>query len=677
MRARPRVLLTVLAAGGLLTTGALVGVSLDRDEPGRPAAPATTGGGAGPASGARAVAWQGGVLSPATSCDDLLGWYVDRAEELVTPWGWGGGLLDQGFLPRGGIVAEGFAARSQAPTGLSATAADSVGGGMTNATQSETGTNVQEAGVDEPDVAKSDGELLVRVEPGGWGGDLVVADVSGASVRETARLDLPDVMDPELLLVGSTVVVVGGDQEAEGDRPGARVLRVDVSDPAAPEVTDTLTVDSELLGVRQHGTTLRLVSRTGLPDLDFARPGRRPGTEDSALERNLELLRATDVDDWLPHVTTYADNGTSSTRRLLECDEVALPAGPDEADGTTPGTVAVTGFDATDPLGDLAGADSVGIAVGTGLVYTSADRLYLAASGAPTGCCWMLDAVDSWRGGPLVGSRPALPEVDGTSELHEFVLDGTTAAYTASGEVDGAIRDRWSMDEHDGVLRVAVGPTSETGNFSSIVTLRHEAGADGRGRLVEVGRVDRIGPGEDIEAVRWFGELALVVTFRRVDPLYTVDLADPTDPRVVGELKIPGYSAYLHPLGPHRLLGLGEGPVSRRGWGAQVGLFDLADLGEPRRLDVLSYRPGTRHVAATDPRAFTWLPGSRTALSVITRGWGARTGWVSVVRLDDGVMSQELLEVEHGSDVERVRLVRLADTRVLLVTGDDASFLEL
>ena len=278
------------------------------------------------------------------------------------------------------------------------------------------------------------------------------------------------------------------------------------------------------------------------------------------------------------------------------------------------------------------------------------------------------------RVGPLTGSRVTLPEPDGTSELHEFVLDGTGATYTASGEVDGAIRDRWSMDEHDGVLRVAVGPTVETGNWSSIVVLEDT----GDGRLDEVGRVDRIGPREDIEAVRWFGDLALVVTFRQVDPLYTVDLADPADPQVVGELKIPGFSAYLHPLGPHRLLGVGEGPVpTRRGgesWGAQAGLFDLADLAEPRRLDVESWAPGTRHVAATDPRAFTWLPGSRTALSVLTRGWGARTGWVSVVRLRDGVISQELVEVEHGSDVERVRLVRLPDTRVLLVTGDDASF---
>jgi len=698
MRARPRtLLLSTATAGGLLAAGVLVGVSLaDQDaapvadpvgeptaEPGRPA------------GSTRPVAWQGDGLVPAGSCEDLLAWHVDRAEELVTPWGWGGHV---GWP----VAATDLGGEALASVGgaMRSTASDSAyasGDGMTNATQSGTGTNVQEAGVDEPDVAKSDGRLLVRVEPGGWGGRLVVADVTGATVRETARLDLPDVVDPELLLVGDAVVVVGADREAERGAEGTRLLRVDVSDPGAPVVTDTVTLDSALLSVRQHGSVLRFVVESGLPDLPFGAPDRggprgRP-EEDAALERNLEAVRATTVDDWLPHVTTYAADGTSRTSRLLACEDVALPAVPGSADGSTPGTVAIVGLDAAEPLGDLGAADDpgdsgsddagpedaggaqgVGVAVGTDLVYASTERLYLATSGAASGCCWMFDGVTSWRGGPLTGSRVALPEPDGTSELHEFVLDGTGATYTASGEVDGAIRDRWSMDEHDGVLRVAVGPTVETGNWSSIVVLADT----GDGRLDEVGRVDRIGPREDIEAVRWFGDLALVVTFRQVDPLYTVDLADPARPQVVGELKIPGFSAYLHPLGPHRLLGVGEGPVpSRRGgesWGAQAGLFDLADLAEPRRLDVESWAPGTRHVAATDPRAFTWLPGSRTALSVLTRGWGARTGWVSVVRLRDGVISQELVEVEHGSDVERVRLVRLPDTRVLLVTGDDASF---
>jgi len=656
---RARTLLTSLTATALVGAGVLVGLSLDAGPGGR----AETSASEERASRPRPVAWQGDDLTPAASCEQLLDWYVDGAEELVTPWGWSGGLLDVGgawrtFARDGVLELQGFAA-AQAPAPTNAR-------GMTNATQSETGTNVQEAGVDEPDVAKSDGRLLARVERTGRTADLVLADVTGETVEETARIDLPDVVDPELLLVGDTVIVVGGDQEADGS-PGTRILGVDVADLDEPTVTDTLTIDTQLLSARQHGTTVRWVTRTGLPDLDFARPGRRAGSEDRALQRNLAAVRGSGIDDWLPHVTTYAEDGTATTERLVECDEVALPGSPGEADGTTPGTVAVVGLDASTRLAGLGDADAVGVAVGTDLVYASTDRLYLATSGAPTGCCWTVDR--ALPGGP---SGWPVGGWSGTSEVHELELAGTAATYVASGEVDGTIRDRWSMDEHDGVLRVAVGPSSETGDFSSIVTMRR----DGT-RLEEIGRVDRIGPREDIEAVRWFGDLALVVTFRRVDPLYTVDLSDQTAPRVVGELKVPGYSAYLHPLGPHRLLGLGEGPVAGRRWGAQTSLFDLADLAAPRRLDVLDHRVNTRHVAATDPRAFTWIPGKRTGLSVITRGYGARTGWLSTLRLDDGTISEELVEVEHGSDVDHVRLLRLPDTRVLLVTAEKASYVEV
>ncbi len=656
---RARTLLTSLTATALVGAGVLVGLSLDAGPGGR----AETSASEERASRPRPVAWQGDDLTPAASCEQLHDWYVDGAEELVTPWGWSGGLLDVGgawrtFARDGVLELQGFAA-AQAPAPTNAR-------GMTNATQSKTGTNVQEAGVDEPDVAKSDGRLLARVERTGRTSDLVLADVTGETVEETARIDLPDVVDPELLLVGDTVIVVGGAREAAGP-PGTRILGVDVADLDEPTVTDTLTIDTQLLSARQHGTTVRWVTRTGLPDLDFARPGRRAGSEDRALQRNLAAVRGSGIDDWLPHVTTYAEDGTATTERLVECDEVALPGSPGEADGTTPGTVAVVGLDASTRLAGLGDADAVGVAVSTDLVYASTDRLYLATSGAPTGCCWTVDR--ALPGGPTgwpVGGW------SGTSEVHELELAGTAATYVASGEVDGTIRDRWSMDEHDGVLRVAVGPSSETGDFSSIVTMRRDGS-----RLEEIGRVDRIGPREEIEAVRWFGDLALVVTFRRVDPLYTVDLSDQTAPRVVGELKVPGYSAYLHPLGPHRLLGLGEGPVAGRRWGAQTSLFDLADLAAPRRLDVLDHRVGTRHVAATDPRAFTWIPGKRTGLSVITRGYGARTGWLSTLRLDDGTISEELVEVEHGSDVDRVRLLRLPDRRVLLVTAEKASYVEV
>ena len=131
----------------------------------------------------------------------------------------------------------------------------------------------------------------------------------------------------------------------------------------------------------------------------------------------------------------------------------------------------------------------------------------------------------------------------GRSRLYAFALADDTATYVASGVVDGVIADRWSMDEHDGVLRVAVGPSQETGNFNSVVTLR-EDGDD----LVEVGRVDELGVDEQIKSVRWFDDLAIVVTFRQVDPLYAGRPdATRTHPRLLGELKIPGFSEYLHP----------------------------------------------------------------------------------------------------------------------------------
>ncbi len=194
-----------------------------------------------------------------------------------------------------------------------------------------------------------------------------------------------------------------------------------------------------------------------------------------------------------------------------------------------------------------------------------------------------------------------------------------------------------------------------------------------------MGRLDKLGVNENIESMRWFDDLAIMVTFRQVDPLYAIDLTDPATPTLLGKLKIPGFSEYLHPLGSDRLIGIGQGPTGSgpRGWGAQLGLFDVTDLTDVRRIDVLSYGNGTVAQAASDPRQVTWLPAERTLLTVISSGSGARTGSVSVVRLEGGGLSQRLVEVEYGHEVGQVRTVPLPDGRVVLVTGDDATFFEL
>jgi hypothetical protein len=135
--------------------------------------------------------------------------------------------------------------------------------------------------------------------------------------------------------------------------------------------------------------------------------------------------------------------------------------------------------------------------------------------------------------------------------------------------------------------------------------------AEDGGRLVETGRVEGLGRTEQIRAVRYFGDIAAVVTFRQTDPLYLLDLSG--RPRVLGELKVPGFSTYLHPVGDDLLLGLGEDATADgRITGMQVSLFDVSDLSAPRLVDRLRLGPGWSP-ALDDSRAFTFDPGRRQA----------------------------------------------------------------
>lgn len=602
------------------------------------------------------VAFTGSDLSLAESCDDLLDWYIARGVDRVGPWGWdyGYGYGDDVMAFDGGASSDGAGSVAEsakrAPAGV-----PGVLPSTSRVTNDANGTNVQELGVDEPDLVKTDGRTLFRVE----GGDLTTYDVTGEEVVRLGSADLVDLRDGEILLSGDTVVAIGRSADGRSSYDGreqTRVIVLDVSDPAAPQVEHTYLYSSSTLEARLHGDTVRLVTQTGLPDLDFEEAGRKDQRE--AERENREIVRESDIDDWLPTVST--DGG--EPERLVACEDVAIPS-----DGDSLGTIAVVGFDVDGP-GERS---TSGLAVDTQLAYVSADQLYLATSAWDVGGCWDFCVTDDFAPRWFPGNGGG---DDGVSHLYAFDLDGLATTYAASGEVDGTIRDRWAMDEVDGVLRVAVGPSNLTGNFNSIVTFRQD-GND----LVEAGRVDKLGVDEQIQSMRWFDGLAIMVTFRQVDPLYAIDLTDPDEPTLMGQLKIPGFSAYLHPLGQHRLLGLGEGPTpDGRSWGAQAGLFNVTDLTDPRQLDVVSYGRDSYALATQDPRQLTWLPDERTILTVVSDyRKGGQVGLVSVLTLGDGQLHNRTVEVEHGSDVSAVRLVPLPDGRVVLVTGGDAEFFEV
>jgi hypothetical protein len=586
-------------------------------------------------------------LVAAGDCDSLLRWYVDNTRDQVTAWGWGGGVMYGGAR---GAMESSTDALATAPLATAGPLAKS----FDQATSSATGTNVQEAGVDEPDVVKTDGHLLVRLV----GDDVVVYDVSGTSPQRMGRLDLPGRAEgqPELLLAGGRAVVLSQDEDPDG--PRTRVDTVSLEDPAAPKVVDTTSYAASLLAARQYGDTVRLVLGTGLPMLDFVTP-QGSLTEREALEKNRAILADSTISDWLPSLTS---GGRSE--QVVDCAAMARPE-----DFTGAGTVSVVGWSAATPDE----RSSTGVATASQTVYSSADRLYLATSAGWGGCCW---------GGPgVMVDEPAIRHPwpgggsDGTTQLHAFALEGDHAAYVGSGEVEGTVRDRWALDAVDGTLRIAVGPSQQTGDWNSVVTLQEKDGA-----LEPLGRVDRLGVGEQLQSVRWFDDLAVLVTFRQVDPLYAVDLSDPAHPRTLGSLKVPGYSDYLHPIGNGRILGLG-GDANDQGMtrGGQVAVFDLRDPRHPVRQGMVRYAEEIQVMAGQDPRQLTWVPSRQTAYAVIARygATGGMTSWVSELRVGaDGSLTRHTVRGTDGyDDVAALRTVPLPDGRVVLVTEDSARFL--
>jgi hypothetical protein len=126
-----------------------------------------------------------------------------------------------------------------------------------------------------------------------------------------------------------------------------------------------------------------------------------------------------------------------------------------------------------------------------------------------------------------------------------------------------------------------------------------------------VGQVGGLGQGERIYSVRFVGAIGYVVTFRQTDPLYTVDLSDPSRPQVLGAVALTGYSAYLHPASASRLIGIGQqADAMGHVGGTQVSLFDVSDLSAPQRLSTYAINGGHSQ-AEFDPHAFLYWPALR------------------------------------------------------------------
>jgi hypothetical protein len=500
-------------------------------------------------------------------------------------------------------------------------------------------------------VTKKVGDLVLTVVAAGEKQGLTVLRTRDGRVDVVGRLATS--WRPEQILVQGTRVLLlgpapfGAEDPASGapsvaprdrrmpimprpfEQPRTRIAELDLTDPAAPRLVRTLDLDGRLVGARLAGGVVRLAVASTPSRLPFVRPDLKASdgrVDDAALEKavraNQRVVRTAGVEAWLPRYTLTPADGRPSTGQLLGCEHVGVPA-----DFSGLGTLAMLNLDLRS--GGVDRWQGAGVVADGATLYSSGDRTYVTTQP------WGQWRRQPWPGRGPLSLRPGPAQPQDRTVVHAFATAADGVRYLGSGSVDGTLLGQYALDEHDGRLRVATTRRPTRVERPPVVRPSREVAPDGSGdtptgsdaavatvtsstvtvlqlrgdRLEQVGRVDGLGPDETIHGVRFAGPLAYVVTFRQTDPLFVVDLADPTRPRVAGQLKVLGYSAYLHPLGDGLLLGVGQDATEQgERTGLLLSLFDVSDAAAPRLLDKVSL-PGAWPQTEWNAHAFTYADG--------------------------------------------------------------------
>ena len=530
------------------------------------------------------------------------------------------------------------------------------GGGGVGEPSDYSTTNNQEDGVDEMDIVKTNGtHLFVAREES----VAILESWPPAETRVVSELPIVGsrqglfLRDDRLAVISSFWVTP---EQTDLGWGGTRLDLYDINEPANPLLVRTIELEGWLLGARMIEGNVFLVLRTWVPTPDgvwelawrddIGLPPNDPDLSDEELQAVLELARsiltplvadivaAMEIEDLLPLLrdsVTGADEGVP----LLQCNQVYRPSVRDEYSVLTVVHLDLGAVDLqTTPV------SGTGVLTSGWTIYASERSLYVAQG--PSWWWWM----------PFLDSFGALD-----TAIHRFNLDpggDDPVGYAASGEVPGQLYDQFSMGEHEGYLRVATSPSfwgwwGEPEEPGTTVTVLQD---DGAGLMAQVGQVGGISPDEQLYATRFLGDRGYLITFERIDPLFTLDLSDPTDPRVVGELEIPGYSAYLHPMDEDHLLAIGmDGDEEGRLTGLAVKIFDVGDLEAPTLVDdyvIDNPEEGwSWSEALYDHHAFTFHRGVLAFPSVQgswTEGW--RAGLIVLsADVEEGLL--KLGEVSH------------------------------
>lgn len=515
-------------------------------------------------------------------------------------------------------------------------------------------TNVQVDGVDEGDIVKTDGEYLYVLS----GQRLNILDARPAKdlalVSQTTFEGRPVAM----YLIGSRVTIVTQSDDllampidvvaSQSLRPiGPRdskveVVVVDVGDRKAPRVVQDTTMDGNYLDSRAIGNRVYVIlqnSLARLPGPEILSNGdvNQYETEDQFRAR----LAAGGLGMLLPQLThPPVDAEVTQPTPLATAGNTYKPDRPGDTNLLTVATFDVTRSSADNPVHTVSRFGSW-----ASTVYTSQDNLYLITPR------WEAD--------------------HGTTTIDKFHLSGDDVDLVATGQVPGYVLNSFSVDESSGFFRIATTDILGVGQTSNNLYVLNEE----QGLLPIVGHLENMAPGEQLYAARFFGPRGFLVTFQQVDPLFTLDLTDPTAPQVVGELKVPGFSRYLQALDATHLLGIGQDvdPTTGRPHGLQLSLFDVSKPKAPKLVNSFTIAPNnwTFSEGEYDHHAVGYYP-EYLVLTVPVQGYDPAT-WqfesdLWVFRVDATAGFRLLGRIRH--DTPARRSVRIAD--MLYSVSEDA-----
>lgn len=550
---------------------------------------------------------------------------------------------------------------------------DSKGGTVQTGPTEFSDTNTQVEGVDEADIVKTDGQRVYVIH----GNDLFILDSwPAADSKIETQVELEGqalemfVDDKSRIVVFSTVwdqgelvdrtgTMSGDTKPLPGDPTTGGVIAPDYyygatftkiteidADPSKeiPMVTRELFLEGNYLSARRHGEIVRAVIQGGfhVPPVFAANiqyrdafgnevPQEDIDTQVNAWrDRTVTAIEGSQLSDWLPAERERI--GGTLGEPMRRCTDFYAPP-PGLADY---GLTNVVSFDMADPKSALGGAIVLGA---SDEVYANTDAMVLAQR-------------DMRFDSHMIGKERTV--------LHRFELSAMTTSYSASGVVPGHILDQFSIDERAGTVRVTttqniwqdfvplpvpvamLSPDEETDvernqtdNRLIVLQLKDK-------RLLRVGITEPLGEdGEQIKSTRFIGDMAYVVTFRQTDPLMAIDLKDPTMPTVLGELHIPGFSDYMHPLGQGFLLTIGRNTDAL---GTDIGLllqiFDVRNPTQPERVHMFAYGPEGYSEANQNHKAFTFFQ---------PESFAADAGLLAIPYVNYGYPFRSSLEVFQAS----------------------------